>query len=133
MRVGYARVSTTEQNIEAQLERLSDCEKIFSEKKRGSLVECPELAACLEYVRQGDTLVVTRLDRLARSVTHLCAIADTLRRKNVCLVVLDQAIDTSTPTGKLLFLCATRFSNVSQHNARTRVKSTKRAWAWQCP
>jgi len=103
MRVGYARVSTTEQNIEAQLERLADCEKVFAEKKTGSLVERPELAAALEYVREGDTLVATRLDRLARSVSHLCSIAEQLQRKSVALQILDQAIDTATPTGKLLF------------------------------
>jgi len=103
MRVGYARVSTTEQSIDSQIERLSDCEKIFAEKRTGSLVERPELAAALEYVREGDTLVSTRLDRLARSVSHLCSIAETLARKGVALQVLDQAIDTSTPTGKLLF------------------------------
>jgi len=103
MRVGYARVSTTEQNIDAQLERLADCEKIFAEKRTGSLVERPELAAALEYVREGDTLVATRLDRLARSVSHLCSMAETLRRKGVELEILDQAIDTRTPTGKLLF------------------------------
>jgi len=103
MRVGYARVSTTEQNIDAQLERLSDCEKIFAEKRTGSLVERPELAAALEFVRNGDVLVATRLDRLARSVSHLCGIAETLNRKGVALQILDQAIDTTTPTGKFLF------------------------------
>ena len=103
MRVGYARVSTTEQNIEAQIERLADCEKVFSERRTGSLVERPELAAALEFVRQGDTLVATRLDRLARSVSHLCTIAETLSRKGVALKILDQAIDTGTPTGQFLF------------------------------
>jgi len=103
MRVGYARVSTTEQNIDAQLERLADCEKIFAEKRTGSLVERPELARALEYVREGDTLVATRLDRLARSVAHLCQMAETLRQKHVDLEILDQAIDTGTPVGKLLF------------------------------
>lgn len=103
MRVGYARVSTVEQSIEAQLERLADCEKIFHEKKTGSLATRPELTACLEFVRQGDTLVCTRLDRLARSVTHLCAIAEELERKGVALQILDQAIDSSTPAGKFLF------------------------------
>ena len=103
MRVGYARVSTTEQNIEAQLERLADCEKVVAEKKTGSLVERPELAAALEWVREGDTLVATRIDRLARSVAHLCEINEELDRKKVHLHILDQAIDTSTPTGKLMF------------------------------
>src|ERR1035437_3560448 len=103
MRVGYARVSTTEQSIEAQLERLGDCERIFSEKLSGKKDDRPQLAAALEFVRQGDALVATRLDRLARSVAHLCSMADELKRKGVELVILDQAIDTSTPAGKFLF------------------------------
>src|ERR1017187_9552091 len=103
MRVGYARVSTTEQSIEAQLERLGDCERIFSEKLSGKKDDRPQLAAALEFVREGDQLVATRLDRLARSVTHLCQIAEALQRKHVEMVVLDQAIDTSTPAGRFLF------------------------------
>ena len=103
MRVGYARVSTTEQSIEAQLERLGDCERIFSEKLSGKKDDRPQLAAALEFVREGDVFVITRLDRAARSVTHLCSMADALARKGVALQVLDQAIDTETPTGKFLF------------------------------
>jgi len=103
MRVGYARVSTTEQSIEAQLERLADCERVFQEKLSGAKTDRPQLQAALEFVREGDVVVATRLDRLARSVSHLCRIADTLRKKRVELVILDQAIDTSTPTGKFLF------------------------------
>ena len=103
MRVGYARVSATDQHIEAQLERLSDCERIFSEKQSGSKVDRPQLEAALEFVREGDVLVATRLDRLARSVSHLCTVAEALRKKGVELRILDQAIDTATPTGKLLF------------------------------
>src|SRR5206468_13087719 len=63
----------------------------------------PHLVACLDYVREGDTLVVTRLDRLARSTWHLCQIAEALARKQVHLQVLDQSIDTSDATGRLLF------------------------------
>lgn len=63
----------------------------------------PRLQACLEYVREGDTLVVTRLDRLARSTLHLCQIADALHRQQVHLQVLDQHIDTNDATGRLLF------------------------------
>lgn len=103
MRVGYARVSTLDQDMASQLERLSDCDRVFSEKMSGGLKTRPQLAACLEFVREGDTLVATRLDRLGRSVEHLCAIWDGLQRKGVQLVILDQQIDTSTSTGKLLF------------------------------
>jgi DNA invertase Pin-like site-specific DNA recombinase len=103
MRVGYARVSTPEQSIDAQLERLCDCEKIFSEKLSGKKDDRPQLAAALEFIREGDTLVATRLDRLARSVTHLCTIVEILERKSVALQILDQAIDTTTPSGMFLF------------------------------
>src|ERR1035437_11178837 len=103
MRVGYARVSATEQSIEAQLERLGDCERIFSEKLSGKRDDRPQLTAALEFVREGDQLVATRLDRLARSVSHLCSIAEQLRTKQVELVILDQQIDTATPAGKFLF------------------------------
>jgi len=103
MRVGYARVSTRDQHIEAQLGRLGDCERLFFEKESGGTTARAQLDACLTFVREGDTLVTTRLDRLARSVAHLCSIAETLEHKGVALVVLDQAIDTTSPTGKLLF------------------------------
>ena len=102
-RIGYARVSSVGQRLDVQLDKLADCEKIFQEKKSGASGHRPRLAACLEYVREGDTLVVTRLDRLARSTLHLCRIADELERKQVHLQVLDQHIDTSDATGRLLF------------------------------
>ncbi len=93
--IGYARVSSVGQNLEVQLDKLKGCHKIFQEKKSGASGRRPRLEACLEYVREGDTLVVTRLDRLARSTLHLCKIADELERKQVNLQVLDQNINTS--------------------------------------
>lgn len=101
--VGYARVSSVGQSLAVQLDKLHACDKVFQEKKGGASSTRPRLAACLEYVREGDTLVVTRLDRLARSTLHLCQIAATLDRKQVHLQVLDQHIDTSDATGRLLF------------------------------
>jgi DNA invertase Pin-like site-specific DNA recombinase len=101
--VGYARVSSVGQRLDAQLDKLKHCDKIFQEKKSGASGRRPRLQACLEYVREGDTLVVTRLDRLARSTLHLCQIAAELARKQVNLQVLDQHIDTSDATGRLLF------------------------------
>ena len=77
--------------------------KPIKEKQSGTNAKRPKLAACLEYVREEDTLVVTRLDRLARSTLHLCQIAETLREKQVNLQVLDQNINTSDATGRLLF------------------------------
>jgi DNA invertase Pin-like site-specific DNA recombinase len=101
--VGYARVSSVGQNLEVQLDKLAHCTKIFQEKKSGASGKRPSLQACLDYVREGDTLVVTRLDRLARSTLHLCQIAEGLERKQVHLQVLDQHIDTGDATGRLLF------------------------------
>jgi DNA invertase Pin-like site-specific DNA recombinase len=101
--VGYARVSSVGQSLDIQLDKLSHCDKIYEEKKSGATGRRPRLEACLEYVREGDTLVVTRLDRLARSTLHLCQIADELTRKQVTLQVLDQNIDTGDATGRLLF------------------------------
>jgi DNA invertase Pin-like site-specific DNA recombinase len=86
-----------------QLDKLQHCDKIYQEKKSGSSSQRPELKACLDYVRQGDTLVVTRLDRLARSTLHLCQIAAELAHQQVNLQVLDQNIDTGDATGRLLF------------------------------
>jgi DNA invertase Pin-like site-specific DNA recombinase len=102
--VGYARVSSIGQSLEVQLDKLKDCKKIFQEKKSAAAAgKRPQLEACLEYVREDDTLVVTRLDRLARSTLHLCQIADELKRKGVELRVVDQNIDTADATGRLLF------------------------------
>lgn len=101
--VGYARVSSVGQNLDVQMDMLQDCDKIFKEKKSGSTDKRSKLKACLEYVREGDTLVVTRLDRLARSTLHLCQIADELQRKDVNLQVLSQNINTADATGRLLF------------------------------
>jgi len=102
-RVGYARVSSVGQSLAVQLDKLYRCDKIFQEITSGAGGKRPRLEACLEYVREGDTLVVTRLDRLARSTLHLCQIAAELHRKQVHLQVLDQHIDTSDATGRLLF------------------------------
>jgi DNA invertase Pin-like site-specific DNA recombinase len=101
--VGYARVSSGEQSLAVQLDKLQHCDKIYQEKKSGIAGKHHRLEACLEYVREGDTLVVTRLDRLARSTLHLCQIAAELERKQVNLHVVDQSINTQDATGRLLF------------------------------
>jgi DNA invertase Pin-like site-specific DNA recombinase len=103
--VGYCRVSSAGQSLEVQLDKLKEhgCDEIFKEKKSGTTANREELQACLKYVRKGDSLVVTKLDRLARSTLHLTQIAQLLKGKEVDLVVLDQQIDTSSPTGRLMF------------------------------
>lgn len=105
-RIGYARVSSAGQSLDVQLEKLSKagCTKVFREKRSGRQAENRgELQACLEYVREGDAIVVTRLDRMARSVLDLAKISERLRNKGVSLVVLDQGLDTTTSEGKLMF------------------------------
>ncbi|BBL74439.1 DNA invertase [Methylomagnum ishizawai] len=102
-KVGYARVSSVGQSLDVQLAKLKDCDKVFQEKRTGTTAERPEFKACMDYLREGDILVISRLDRLARSTLHLTQIADSLRQKKVELKVIDQAIDTTTPTGRLMF------------------------------
>ena len=101
--VGYARVSSVGQSLAVQLDKLKHCHRIFQEKKSGATNQRPRLNNCLEYVREGDILIVTRLDRLARSTLHLCQIAAELERKGVALQVIDQNINTEDATGRLLF------------------------------
>jgi DNA invertase Pin-like site-specific DNA recombinase len=93
-----------EAGFQVQIKALkaADCEKLFSEQV-SSVAQRPQLEAAVDYLRDGDVLVVTKLDRLARSVAHLVAIGEQLEAKGVALKVLDQAIDTSTPTGRLMF------------------------------
>jgi len=103
--VGYARTSTTDQKagLEAQLRDLSaaGCTKVFREEV-SSVATRPQLRAALEWVREGDILIVSKLDRLARSVADLVAITETLKRKGVGLRILAMNLDTGTPTGKLM-------------------------------
>ncbi len=89
--------------MSVQRSKLKDCGKLFEEKSSGLDGNRQQLRECLDYVREGDVLIVTRLDRLARSTLHLCQIAELLQKKGVTLVVRDQQIDTDTSSGRLLF------------------------------
>lgn len=102
--VGYARVSSVGQSLDIQLEKLekAGCEKIYQEKKSGTYANRPELQKALDYVRKGDVFVFTKIDRLARSTLDFANIMDRLKQKGVAVRVLDQAIDTGTPAGKLM-------------------------------
>ncbi|GJD44095.1 DNA-invertase hin [Methylobacterium cerastii] len=105
MLVGYARTSTLEQDagLEAQVRDLKTlrCEKLFSEQV-SSVAPRKALDAAVEFCREGDTLVVTKLDRLARSVTHLGTIITALETKGVALRIVNLGVDTATPTGRLM-------------------------------
>lgn len=105
MRYGYARVSTLNQNLDAQLEQLkaAGCDRIREEKASGKDIDRPILRGLLDHVlTQGDTLVVCKLDRLARSTSDLLKLADELDKLGVGLEVLNINLDTKTPTGKLM-------------------------------
>ena len=105
MQIGYARCSTVEQQagFEAQLKQLKavGCNKIFSEQVSAVSSAREQLEAALDFVREGDVLVVAKLDRLARSIADLLTIVHSLEKKNVSLRIFNLGIDTNTPTGKL--------------------------------
>jgi DNA invertase Pin-like site-specific DNA recombinase len=105
MRIGVARVSTRDQNPEAQQDalRAAGCERIFTDKASGKLARRPELDKALLVAREGDQLVITKLDRLGRSLKNLIELSEVLRSRGIGLVVLDQGIDTATPAGRLFF------------------------------
>lgn len=102
--VGYARVSTRDQNLDPQFLALSEAgaTKIFQEKISGVRANRPQLSALIDYVREGDIVCITKLDRIARSTKHLLSIVETLKSKGVEFKVLNINLDTSTPTGLLM-------------------------------
>ena len=113
MKVAYIRVSTEEQNTARQEEAMEaqDIEKVFIEKISGKNMERPQLKAMLDYVREGDTLVVESYSRLARNTKDLLSIVEELEKKGVAFISLKENIDTSTPQGKLML---TIFAGLAQ-------------------
>ena len=103
--IGYARVSTDEQNLALQLDALkqADCKRVFKDVGSGSLKHRPELDACLEFLLAGDTLVVWRLDRLGRGLKHLIEAIEDLHERQVGFRSLTEQIDTTTAGGRLQF------------------------------
>ncbi|TCC33920.1 recombinase family protein [Kribbella capetownensis] len=105
MLLGYARVSTRDQNLGRQLDLLTAaaCSRIFQEKLSGKNAERPELRKCLEFARPNDTITVTELWRLGRNLQDLIAIVGDLRRREIGFKSLHEALDTTTPGGRLVF------------------------------
>jgi DNA invertase Pin-like site-specific DNA recombinase len=103
--IGYARVSTVDQSLDMQLDSLQEyrCDEIFQERISGAKDDRPELMQALRMARAGDTFVVYKLDRLARSTKRLIEIADILREKEVEFVSIQDKIDTGTAAGKAMF------------------------------
>jgi len=105
-KIGYARTSTVEQNLDAQIEalRAAGCGMVRTEQKSGATLNGrPELKTILEFIHPGETLVITRIDRLARSLSDLQAIVRVLKDKGAHLAATEQPVDTSTATGKAFF------------------------------
>ena len=106
MRIGYARVSTTDQNLDLQTDALktAGCEKIFSDRgASGAKTERPGLDKALDQIRKGDILVIWKLDRLGRSLSHLLSIIEDLKRKGANFASIQDAFNTSTASGKMVF------------------------------
>jgi len=105
MLIGYARVSTADQNLDLQTDALNaaGCERIFTDTVSGAIQERPELARAMDHLRSGDVLVVWRLDRMGRSLKNLIELIATLEEKGVEFRSLTEGMDTSTSGGKLVF------------------------------
>jgi DNA invertase Pin-like site-specific DNA recombinase len=103
--IGYARVSTTDQDLALQLDALAKagCASVFEDKASGTKADRPGLAAALGFVREGDILTVWKLDRLGRSLPHLIETVNALETRGVSFRSLTEAIDTTTPGGRLIF------------------------------
>lgn len=129
MLIRYARVSTMDQNPALQMDALwaAGCEKVYKEKASGSHRERPQLKAALEYLRDGDTLVVWKLSRLARSLTQVIKTAADIAERGISLKVLTQNIDTSTSEGRLFFHMTAAFDEFQREliveNTRAGLKA----------
>lgn len=127
--IGYARVSTEDQSTEAQILDLkkAGCAEIFRENASGADRERPQLKAVLNRVRKGDTLVVVRIDRLARSLAHLLDVIDTLDRKGVAFKSLGDPIDTGSPQGKFTLQILGAVAEFERSLIRERTRAGIRA------
>jgi DNA invertase Pin-like site-specific DNA recombinase len=103
MKVGYARVSTQDQNLDLQLKALKGCDKIFRDKVSGAQNNRPQLKRALKRLKSGDVLVVWKLDRLGRSLGHLIETVSELKDRGVGFASISESINTTTPGGKLFF------------------------------
>ncbi|HUW39414.1 MAG TPA: recombinase family protein [Rectinemataceae bacterium] len=124
MKIGYARVSSEDQNLARQLDALkaAGCENIYAEKVSGANPERLQLKEMLRYIREGDTLVISSLDRLGRSAADLLRIVDTLREKKVELESLKEKLDTSTPTGRFTLQIFAAVAELERESIRERQK-----------
>ncbi len=124
-RVGYARVSSIGQNLDSQIDALSSlgCTKIFSDQQSGVSQKRAGFLRLMEYIREGDSLVVTELSRLSRSLAHLLTVVESLEEKGVEIVSLRENIDTQTATGRCFLSMMGAIAQME------RELKSERAWA----
>ena len=125
MLIGYARVSTPDQNLDLQIDALkkADCEKICSDRISGVKAERPGLSKALDTLRAGDILVIWRLDRLGRSLKDLIQIAETLKERSIGLRSLQEGIDTTNSSGQLMFNLLSVLAEFERNLIRERSKA----------
>lgn len=123
-RIGYARVSTKDQNLDSQIDSLesSGCERIFSEKVSGRKYNRTELDNCLNYLREGDTLVLTKLDRLGRTTKQLIELSQYLENHKIDLEIIDMNINTKDAMGKMFFTMMSAFAELEANLLSERTK-----------
>jgi len=125
MKIGYARVSTADQKLRMQTDALKEagCTKIFKEKASGAKSDRPEFLKMMEHVREGDVLVVWKLDRLSRSMKDLLNVVAQLEERGIGFMSLNDPIDTTTPYGKLIFNLFASLAEFERDIIRERTKA----------
>jgi len=129
MQIGYVRVSTLEQNVDPQIDQLKQagCERIFRDKASGAKTERPGLQEALDFLREGDMLVVWRLDRLGRSLRHLLETVGKLEERGIGFRSLQESIDTTTSGGRLIFHIFGALAEFERNLIRERTMAGLRA------
>jgi DNA invertase Pin-like site-specific DNA recombinase len=125
MKIGYARVSTTDQNLILQLDALQKygCERIFEEKITGTKKDRPQLAELITILRPGDKVVIYKLDRISRSTKHLIDLSEHFEKRGIEFISLQDSIDTSTPMGRFFFRVLASIAELERDIISERTKA----------